>query len=172
MKTLHELSDFVQLWYNYCCYCLQEQEISSLTHHLSTQLQAQGHRMTPQRAVILRVLEQSDSHLTPGEVFVRASQSLPELTEPTVYRTLTFLAAQGLLWVAHIGNGQLVYQAAGREHHHLICRACNHSIEIAPADLNPLFDALQAKTGFAIDSMHNTFFGLCPQCKKTLKVEG
>jgi Fe2+ or Zn2+ uptake regulation protein len=141
-----------------------------MTHHLSTQLQAQGHRMTPQRAVILRVFEQAESHLTPGEVYQRASQMLPELTEPTVYRTLAFLAAQGILWVAHIGNGQLVYEAAGHEHHHLICRACNHSIEIAHTDLEPLFQELQAKTGFSIDSMHTTFFGLCPYCRNRFQV--
>jgi Fe2+ or Zn2+ uptake regulation protein len=141
-----------------------------MPNHLSNQLQAQGHRITPQRAVILRVIEQSDSHLTAGEVYQRAHEVLPELTEPTVYRTLAFLADQGLLLVAHVGNGQLVYEAAGHAHHHLICRACNYSIEIAHTDLEPLFQQLQTDTGFVIDSMHSTFFGLCPHCKKMLKV--
>ena len=139
-----------------------------MSHHLTAQLQAQGHRMTPQRAVILRILEQANVHLTPADIFQQASRSLPGLTEPTVYRTLNFLASQGLALVAHTGSGQFVYEAAGRNHHHLICRACGVSLEVDHAALQPLYRQLEAQTGFQIDSIHITFFGYCPACQKLL----
>lgn len=133
---------------------------------LIQKLQERGHRITPQRAAILRILEQSDAHLTPGEVYKRVKEILPEITEPTIYRTLAFLSDQGLLMVAHIGCGQLVYEPAGHPHHHLICKACNHSIKIDHAVLEPIYQQLQASTGFYVDSLHVTFFGLCPHCQK------
>jgi Fe2+ or Zn2+ uptake regulation protein len=135
-------------------------------HHLTQQLQAQGHRMTPQRGAILRILEQSPTHLTPVEIFGLASQALPGLTEPTVYRTLSFFVNQGLVLVAHAENGQLAYEAAGREHHHLICRACNYEIEIEPTILQLFYQQLAQSTGYTIESPHMTFFGLCPGCQK------
>lgn len=121
--------------------------------------------MTPQRQAILKVLEESGAHLTPLEVYERVCQVLPGVTETTIYRTLTFLTGQGLLFAAHIGGGQLVYEIAGREHHHLICRACGHACEIDHAMLAGLYRSFEASTGFQIDTTHVTFFGLCPECR-------
>ena len=137
-----------------------------MSHHLTEQLQELGHRITPQRVAILRVIEQSDKHLTPGEIYELAKKTLPEITEPTVYRTLAFFASQGLVMVAHIGNGQLVYEAAGHEHHHLICRECNYSLEIDHSILEPLYQRLKESTGYEVDMIHVTFFGLCPHCRE------
>ncbi|HNB51984.1 MAG TPA: Fur family transcriptional regulator [Anaerolineales bacterium] len=129
------------------------------------QLRARGFRLTPQRYAILNVLLDAGGHLSPTEVFHRASGQLPGLTEPTVYRTLAFLAEQGLIMAAHMGNGQLVYEAAEHIHHHLICRSCSGSIQIAHDALQELYNRLYAETGFRADSSHVTLFGLCPECQ-------
>ncbi len=129
-------------------------------------LRQQGHRLTPQRRVILAVLQEAGGHLSPGEVFSRARSRLPGLTEATVYRTLDFLTRQGMLLAAHVGGGRLVYELADRQHHHLICRACGRTVEIAHEALAALYARFEAQTGFLIDSSHLTFFGLCPQCRQ------
>ncbi|GAB4578100.1 MAG: Fur family transcriptional regulator [Anaerolineales bacterium] len=128
------------------------------------QLRARGFRLTPQRYTILNVLMDAGGHLSPTEVFHRASSQLPGLTEPTVYRTLSFLAEQGLIMAAHIGNGQLVYEATDHIHHHLICRTCNASLQIAHDALQVLYDRLYTETGFRVDSSHVTLFGQCSEC--------
>ena len=79
------------------------------------QLRARGFRMTPQRMAILHVLHHAGTHLTPSEVYSRARREMPGLTEPTVYRTLSFLAEQGMVHAAHIGSGQLIYEYACHE---------------------------------------------------------
>jgi len=129
-------------------------------------LQKQGYRMTPQRIAVLHVLAESGRHMTPIEVFQQAQQELPGMTEPTVYRTLNFLSAQGLLLAAHVGSGQFVYEIALRDHHHLICRECGETLEIGHELLAQLYENLRNQTGFQINSMHVTFFGLCPGCQK------
>jgi Fe2+ or Zn2+ uptake regulation protein len=136
-----------------------------MNESITRQLHAQGLRMTPQRLAILDVLQRSHGHLTPLEICRLAEQALPGLTEPTVYRTLNFLAQQGLVLVAHVGNGQLVYEIAGRNHHHLICRNCGSTCEIDHDLLKSLYEQFQASTGYHIDNFHVTFFGLCPDCR-------
>jgi Fe2+ or Zn2+ uptake regulation protein len=122
--------------------------------------------MTPQRMAILRILDEAAYHLTPLEVYQQAQQNLPGITEATVYRTLNFLTEQGLALAAHIGSGQLVYEIAERKHHHLICRRCGQTREIGHVQLESLYWQFQVDTGYKIDSMHVTFFGLCPECQK------
>ena len=129
-------------------------------------LHARGYRVTPQRLVILRILRDAGRHLTPAEVYQRAAQALPGLTEATVYRTLAFLTEQGLALAAHMGSGQLVYEIAGHDHHHLICRACRATLEIEHELLSELYRLFKASTGYQIDSVHTTFFGLCPGCQE------
>ena len=51
--------------------------------------------MTSQRLAILHVLRHAGTHLSPAEVYRLAKQEFPGLTEPTVYRTLEFLAENG-----------------------------------------------------------------------------
>jgi Fe2+ or Zn2+ uptake regulation protein len=132
------------------------------------QLRSQGYRMTPQRLAILNILENAGKHLTPQEIYEQAQRAMPGMTEATVYRTLSFLTQQGLVLAAHVGSGQLVYEIAGHDHHHLICRACGDTQEIDHALLLSLYQQFQASTGYRIDSMHVTFFGLCPDCQKSM----
>ncbi len=137
-----------------------------MTDDFAQKLRAQGFRITPQRMTILNILRQQDRHLSPLEVYQFASQAMPGLTEATVYRTLNWLAAQGLALPAYVGNGQMVYEIAGRNHHHLICRQCGHTQEIGHNLLEELYRQFQTCTGYQIDSIHVTFFGLCPHCQK------
>lgn len=127
---------------------------------------AHGFRMTPQRLAILHVLHHSGGHLSPSEVYERARNDLPGLTEPTVYRTLEFLAENGLAHFAHMGSGHLVYEIARQDHHHLICRKCGAEIKIDHTRLKTLYTELEAFSGYRFIDSHMTFFGLCPECQK------
>lgn len=130
------------------------------------QLRARGYRMTPQRLAILHVLHHSGEHLSPTEVYERARMELPSLTETTVYRTLEFLASNGLARPAHMGNGHLVYEIARHEHHHLKCRNCGNEMEVEHALLEKLYRQLEFETGYRLTDSHITFFGLCPNCQR------
>lgn len=137
---------------------MDDQTVKDLREH--------GHRLTPQRLVILQILEEDGGHLTPLSIYERAAQRLPGITEATVYRTLDFLVHNGLALVAHIGDGRLVYESARRNHHHLICRECGHTVEIEHDLLRSLYTEFQERTGYQIDNAHVTFFGTCPACIK------
>lgn len=138
----------------------------TLSEQSAAKLRALGYRLTPQRLVILDVLINCKAHMTPSEIYFLARQKLPGLTEATVYRTLIFLVEQGLALVAHMGSGQLVYEYAERNHHHLICKDCHEMWEIEHEALQVLYNQFKTNTGFHVDSSHLTFFGHCPDCFK------
>lgn len=129
------------------------------------QLRARGFRMTPQRMAILHVLRHDGTHLSPAEVYKRARKEMPSLTEPTVYRTLEFLAENGMIRSSHSGSGHLTYEIAGEDHHHVVCRICGSEIEVEHTLLENLYRKLETTSGYRNIDSHVTFFGVCPKCQ-------
>ena len=129
---------------------------------LSQMLRSRGYRMTPQRLAILEALHVG-GHLSPAQIYERVQQT--GMTEATVYRTLEFLAGNGILLVGDRGNGHLAYELSGESHHHLICQTCGAQMEVDPALLAPAIRQMENETGFHLNVGHLTFFGLCPKCQ-------
>ncbi len=127
-------------------------------------LKARGFRMTPQRHAILHVLKSAGGHLSPAQVFERAHESAPGMTETTVYRTLEFLAENDIVQSRTTGS-HLVYEIAESGHYHLVCRQCGQEVEIRNDQLQPLYGSLETSTGFRAIGSNVTFFGLCPDCQ-------
>lgn len=130
------------------------------------QLRERGFRMTSQRMAILHVLHHAGVHLSPVEVYQQAQTELPGLTEPTVYRTLEFLADNGLVRPSYSASGHLAYEIAGSEHHHMICRDCKDEVEVDHILLESLYRLLEETSGYRSIDSHITFFGVCLNCQK------
>ncbi len=133
--------------------------------HFEELLRQKGYRLTPQRLAIIKILQNADRHLAPREIYELARERVPGVTEPTVYRTLTFLCSERILMCTHNGSGNLVYELASNLHHHLVCRECGHSIEVEHRALEELYTNLNKQTGYALDERHVSLFGLCPGCQ-------
>ena len=129
-------------------------------------LRTLGFRVTSQRMAILHVLRHSRGHLSPVDVYTRARKSVPGITQPTVYRTLEFLADNGLVWQTNLTNGHLAYELAEEVHSHLVCRQCGRELQISPALLDRMYQDLGAISGYAVDHKHLSISGLCPKCRK------
>lgn len=137
----------------------------SCASEYAPQLRARGFRMTTQRLAILHVLRHEGTHLAPTEIYRQAKKDHPSLTEPTVYRTLDFLAENGLVRPSASHNGHLTYQIAGAAHHHVICRICGGETEVDHRFLEALYQKLESTTGYLRIDSHMTFFGICPNCQ-------
>jgi len=137
----------------------------SCASEYTPQLRARGFRMTSQRLAILHVLHHDGRHLSPAEIYKQARRQLAGLTEPTVYRTLEFLAQNGLVRSSRASNGRLTYQIAGEDHHHMICRVCGSEMEIQHTLLEDFYRKLESISGYLRIDSHVTFFGVCPKCQ-------
>ena len=136
------------------------------------QLRASGFRMTPQRMAIMHVHIHSGMHLSPTEIYKKAHRDAPGLTEPTVYRTLEFLEKNGLAISSQVDNRKLVYEIAGENHHHLICKSCRATFEFQPEALEGAIRQLEKSSGYRFINSHVTFFGICPKCQKVKSKKG
>lgn len=139
----------------------------SCSSDYAPQLRARGFRMTLQRLAILHVLRHERTHLSPLEIYKKALKELPGLTEPTVYRTLEFLADNGLVRPSYAVNGRLTYEIAGNDHHHVVCRNCGAEIKVEHTLLESLYRLLETTSGYRSINSHVTFFGVCPECQSS-----
>lgn len=137
--------------------------------HRTSELRQRGYRMTSQRREILNILLEDGGHLSPTEVYGRARQRLPGLTETTVYRTMEFLTDNGMVQPSLNGDRHLVYEISGHEHHHLVCNSCGRDMQVDHTLVHNLYHQLEDLSGYQLTSSHLTFFGLCPTCQTLLQ---
>lgn len=127
-------------------------------------LRASGHRLTPQRELVLAAVEDL-GHATPDQVYAEVRTKSQSINLSTVYRTLELLDELGLIRHAHLSDRAPTYHSArGYEHAHLICRSCHDVISISRGDIESALSKLAGGHGFAPDYGHLTVFGTCAKC--------
>ena len=128
-------------------------------------LRSSGHRLTPQRELVLAAVE-TLGHATPDEVYAEVRTHSESINLSTVYRTLELLDELGLIRHAHLTDRAPTYHSArGHEHAHLVCRVCHRQISIDRAEIENALGPLAAGHDFAPDYGHLTVFGTCADCQ-------
>ncbi len=134
--------------------------------HLLNTLREQGCRITPQRIALLRLLLQSEEHLSATQIHERLLEKFPTMSLATVYKTLSLLKEMGEVLELGFSGAETRYDGQSpHPHPHLICVQCR---KVLDPDV-PAFDALAqdiaARSGFHIVSHRLDFFGICPTCQ-------
>jgi Fur family peroxide stress response transcriptional regulator len=126
-----------------------------------------GMRLTPQRAAICRMLENSCSHPTAEEIYREIKQHYKTLSLMTVYNTLNRLADMGLITtVGQAGDGSEHFDGNVQPHAHFSCSFC-HRIEDLPEDHTLVVQQQRLSgSGYSIIGMRMVYYGVCPQCMK------
>ena len=128
------------------------------------QLRASGHRLTPQRELVLAAVERL-GHATPDEVYAEVRTHSESINLSTVFRTLELLDELGLIRHAHLTDRAPTYHSArGHEHAHLVCRSCHSVTSIGRAEIEQALGELSGQHGFTPDYGHLTVFGTCADC--------
>jgi Fur family ferric uptake transcriptional regulator len=131
---------------------------------LSERLRGSGKRLTPQRELILRAVEEL-GHATPDEVLTEVHRHSTSINISTVYRNLEVLEELGLVRHAHLSDRAPTYHSVGgHEHFHLVCRGCHRVISVDAEVAGPLTERLSSDHGFTPDLGHLTVFGRCADC--------
>ncbi len=129
-------------------------------------LRQEGYRLTPQRMMILDIINDSVSHISAEEIHQKVRQQYPFVNISTIYRTLNLLKRLRLISETDLGEGYVRYELLERErHHHLVCRRCGESFALEHDFLKPLQLRLLKKYGFVADLDHFAIFGLCQRCR-------
>jgi Fur family transcriptional regulator, ferric uptake regulator len=129
------------------------------------QLRSRGLRWTPQRRLILEVLEATDGHVTGSELVERCRERDPDTTPSTVYRTLDVLEELGYVRHSHSAAGREEFHVLpASEHAHLQCRVCGKTWEIDAGDAAEVVRPIRRRFGFLPDVGHLTISGICGGC--------
>lgn len=127
---------------------------------------ARGLRMTEQRRVIARVLEDADDHPDVEELYARVTAEDPRISLATVYRTLRLFEAEGILERHAFGDGRARYEDAQREHHdHLIDLSSGKVIEFVDPEIEKLQERIARKLGYRLTGHRLELYGV-PLSKK------
>ena len=126
-----------------------------------------GYRLTPQRLMILKAVEDADSHISAEEIYAQVCNSYPQMNISTVYRTLELLKTLDLVTETDLGDGRVRYHCIGKgHHHHLVCQKCGEITDMEESVLEPLWTEIQQQYNFKVDMKHLAFFGICEKCQE------
>lgn len=128
-----------------------------------------GGRMTQPRRIILEVISSSQQHLTAEGILDQARQSDRRINLSTVYRTLTFLKAHGLIEPRYFDqdNHREVFEPApSTEHYHFTCTQCGQVIEFQSRHIPALRRQLRDEFGAEVNHTCVCVTGLCPDCRR------
>jgi Fur family ferric uptake transcriptional regulator len=130
-------------------------------------LRERGHKLTPQRMMVLSVIRHAAGHMRAAEIYERVRESYPYVDISTVYRTMSVLKELRLVTETDLGTGESTFEWAGSApHHHLICRACGGIESLDHQLLARLGADLLRDRGFRADLDHFAIFGLCSVCRQ------
>ncbi|MEM8979372.1 MAG: Fur family transcriptional regulator [Pseudomonadota bacterium] len=120
-----------------------------------------GLRMTEQRRIVARVLQDADDHPDVEELYTRASVVDPKISLATVYRTVKLFEEAGILDKHDFGDGRARYETADRDHHdHLIDLNSGEVIEFVDAEIEALQERIAQKLGYVLKGHRLELYGV------------
>ena len=122
--------------------------------------------LTKQRQAVLRVIRESEEHLTANEVFEDARRLLPGISFATVYNSLRFLKQEGLIGEIRFGTDAARYDRKLTRHDHALCNKCGKLVDLELSIPVALIEEASALSKFNAESIELTLRGLCPECCK------
>ena len=130
-------------------------------------LRATGHRITPQRQLVLEVVETSRGHMDAEAIHERARAKDPAISLATVYRTLAVLKEMGLIEQRYVArdHAREHYEPVGApEHYHFTCLGCHKVVEFQSARVGQMRAELQRELGLEISHACACLEGYCVEC--------
>lgn len=126
----------------------------------------EGLGLTKQRQTVLRVIRESEAHLTANEVFDIARELLPGISFATVYNSLRFLKQEQLIGEVRFGADAARYERKLTRHHHALCRKCEKLVDLELIVPDGLLEQAADRSSFKAESIELTLRGLCPACNE------
>ncbi|MFC5444431.1 Fur family transcriptional regulator [Rhizobium halophytocola] len=128
---------------------------------LEEQCVERGMRMTEQRRVITRILEQSDDHPDVDELYRRAVEVDSRISISTVYRTVKLFEDAGIIERHEFRDGRSRYETVPEKHHdHLINLKTGEVIEFHSPEIEALQERIAREYGFRLIDHRLELYGV------------
>jgi Fur family peroxide stress response transcriptional regulator len=132
---------------------------------VTAKLAAAGHRISPQRAFILKSLMMAPSHPSAEEIYSVVLEKFPNASLATVYKTIDALKEIDEIRLVTIAAGRGHYDAVNPTNHpHVVCTKCGRTEDVTIDFLPSQAQVAAVRSGFSILEERVQFLGLCPTC--------
>ena len=125
-------------------------------------------RNTRQRTEILNLLDDTNDFQSAQRVYQALRDRGTPVGLTTIYRTLQMLAEADEVDTMRLDNGEQLYRRCSRptHHHHLVCRDCGATVEIAGPALERWAEKVATENGYVDVSHTLDIFGTCGKCSR------
>lgn len=128
---------------------------------IEERLRGAGLRVTAPRVAVLRALDEARDHPRVDQLIDRVRTGGVSISTQAAYDVCEALRTAGLARRIDLAGGPARYEAAGDDHHHLVCRDCGATEDVACRTPAPA----GATHGFTVEQTDITFWGTCPDCQ-------
>lgn len=135
--------------------------MTDITQTLEELCAERGLRMTDQRRVIARILQESSDHPDVEELYRRSSLVDSKISIATVYRTVKLFEDAGIIERHDFRAGRSRYETVPDEHHdHLIDLKTGQVIEFHSAEIEALQEKIAREHGFKLVDHRLELYGI------------
>lgn len=130
-------------------------------------LHTRGRRLTRQRRLVLKVLEESREHLDADGLYDQAKALDPNISLATVYRAVVVFKEMGLVEEHRLGEGHAHFETTQRTpHYHFTCNRCGRVIEFDAPQVAEVLRQLSMQKGLQVTGAHLLVTGWCARCRE------
>jgi len=141
-------------------------KVNERLDHMVFSLREAGHRITPQRLAVLKVLAADPDHPSVEHIYRQVKTDFPTTSLATIYKTVALLKELGE--VLELGFADWGSRYDGRKpypHPHVICTKCGTIVDPEYSSMGEMAREMAKKSGFHLTHHRLDFFGLCPKCR-------
>ncbi len=128
-------------------------------------LRDHGHKITPQRLAIAKILAKSEGHPSVEMIHDQIIKDFPTMSIATVYRNIVLIKSLGEVLELGFPDGSNRYD--GKKpypHPHVICIKCKKIVDPDLDSLDGMKKEVALETNFEILAHRLDFFGICSNC--------
>jgi len=128
-------------------------------------LRDNGHRITPQRLAIVKILAKSKDHPSVEDIYVQIRKDFPTMSLATVYKNILLIKSFGEVLELGFPDGSNRYDGnKPAPHPHVICIKCKKIVDPDLDSLDEMKKEVELETNFKILNHRLDFFGICSDC--------
>ena len=129
-------------------------------------LRENGHKITPQRLAIVKILAESKGHPSVEDIYDQICVDFPTMSLATVYRNIVTIKSLGEVLELGFPDGSNRYDGnKPTPHPHVICVKCKKIVDPDLDSLDEMKKEVALETNFTILNHRLDFFGLCSDCR-------
>lgn len=128
-------------------------------------LRDSGHKITPQRLAIVKILAESENHPSVENIYEQIKKDYSTMSLATVYKNIVLIKSVGEVLELGFPDGSNRYDGnKPNPHPHVICIRCKKIFDPELDSLDEMLNEVTLETNFKILYHRLDFFGICSNC--------